>query len=41
LYKAAGHGFRGFDMMDAGRRTYEFLKKNLGETRGTKSPGAA
>jgi dienelactone hydrolase len=41
LYKAAGHGFRGFDMMDAGRRTYEFLKRNLGETRGTKSPGAA
>jgi carboxymethylenebutenolidase len=29
LYKNAGHGFRGFDMMDAGQRTYFFLKKNL------------
>lgn len=30
LYKNAGHGFSGLDMMDAGRRTYFFLKKHLG-----------
>lgn len=30
LYKNAGHGFSGLDMMDAGRRTYFFLKKYLG-----------
>jgi carboxymethylenebutenolidase len=30
LYKGAGHGFSGMDMMDAGRRTYFFLKKHLG-----------
>ena len=30
LYKNAGHGFRGFDMMDAGQRTYLFLKRQLG-----------
>jgi carboxymethylenebutenolidase len=44
LYKGAGHGFRGFDMMDAGKRTYDFLNRNLRgtrETSGTKSPGAA
>ncbi len=29
LYRGAGHGFRGFDMMDAGKRTYDFLKKHL------------
>ncbi len=30
LYKNAGHGFSGLDMMDAGRRAYFFLKKHLG-----------
>jgi carboxymethylenebutenolidase len=30
IYKNAGHGFRGFDMMDAGQRTYLFLKRHLG-----------
>ncbi len=30
LYKNAGHGFRGFDMMDAGQRSYRFLKRHLG-----------
>lgn len=30
IYKQAGHGFHGFDMMDAGQRTYCFLKKHLG-----------
>jgi carboxymethylenebutenolidase len=30
VYPNAGHGFRGFDMMDAGQRTYFFLKKHLG-----------
>jgi len=30
LYKNAGHGFRGFEMMEAGQRTYLFLKKQLG-----------
>lgn len=29
LYPNAGHGFRGFDMMDAGQRTFLFLKKHL------------
>ncbi len=29
LYENAGHGFSGLDMMDAGRRTYFFLKKYL------------
>ncbi len=31
IYAGAGHGFRGFDMMDAGKRTYDFLKKHLGQ----------
>ena len=30
LYSSAGHGFGPLDMMDAGRRTYLFLKKHLG-----------
>lgn len=30
LYVNAGHGFGPLDMMDAGRRTYFFLKKHLG-----------
>jgi dienelactone hydrolase len=29
LYQNAGHGFRGFDMMDAGQRAWLFLRKNL------------
>ena len=29
LYKNAGHGFHGFDMIDAGQRTYRFLKQHL------------
>lgn len=29
VYKNAGHGFHGFDMMDAGQRTYNFLKNHL------------
>jgi len=30
LYENAGHGFRGLDMMDAGQRTFIFLKRHLG-----------
>ena len=30
FYSGAGHGFGPLDMMDAGRRTYFFLKKHLG-----------
>jgi carboxymethylenebutenolidase len=30
LFRNAGHGFSGFDMLDAGQRTYFFLKKHLG-----------
>lgn len=30
IFKNAGHGFGGFDMLDAGQRTYFFLKKHLG-----------
>jgi carboxymethylenebutenolidase len=30
IYQNAGHGFGGLDMMDAGRRTFFFLKKHLG-----------
>jgi carboxymethylenebutenolidase len=42
LYKNAGHGFYGFDMMDAGKRTYDFLKQNLQQEKsGTRSPGVA
>jgi carboxymethylenebutenolidase len=29
IYKGAGHGFRGMDMMDAAQRTYFFLKQHL------------
>jgi carboxymethylenebutenolidase len=29
LYPGAGHGFSGFDMLDAGQRTYSFLTKHL------------
>jgi len=29
LYPNAGHGFRGFDMMDAGQRTFHFLRRHL------------
>ncbi len=30
IYTNANHGFNGFDMLDAGQRTYFFLKKHLG-----------
>jgi carboxymethylenebutenolidase len=30
IFKNAGHGFSGLDMLDAGQRTYFFLKKHLG-----------
>jgi carboxymethylenebutenolidase len=29
IYKGAGHGFRGLDMLDAAQRTYFFLKHHL------------
>lgn len=29
IYKGAGHGFRGLDMLDAAQRTYFFLKQHL------------
>jgi carboxymethylenebutenolidase len=29
IYKGAGHGFRGLDMLDAAQRTYSFLKQHL------------
>lgn len=29
IYKDAGHGFRGMDMLDAAQRTYLFLKQHL------------
>jgi carboxymethylenebutenolidase len=29
IYKGAGHGFRGVDMLDAAQRTYFFLKQHL------------
>ena len=32
VYKGAGHGFRGMDMLDAAQRTYFFLKKYLHES---------
>lgn len=31
IYPNANHGFNGFDMLDAGQKTYFFLKKHLGE----------
>jgi carboxymethylenebutenolidase len=30
LYQNAGHGFHGPEMLDAGQRTYKFLKRHLG-----------
>lgn len=30
IFRNAGHGFNGLDMLDAGQRTYFFLKKHLG-----------
>ncbi len=30
VYSNAGHGFGGLDMLDAGQRTYFFLKRHLG-----------
>ena len=30
LYKNAGHGFHGLEMLDAAQRAYKFLKKHLG-----------
>jgi dienelactone hydrolase len=30
IFKNAGHGFHGLEMLDAGQRTYFFLKKHLG-----------
>jgi dienelactone hydrolase len=30
LYRGAGHGFSGFDLLDAGQRTLAFLRKHLG-----------
>jgi hypothetical protein len=29
LYRNAGHGFHGLEMLDAGQRAYKFLKKHL------------
>jgi carboxymethylenebutenolidase len=29
LYRGAGHGFSGFDLLDAGQRTLAFLEKHL------------
>lgn len=33
IYKGAGHGFRGLDMIDAAQRTYFFLRKHLHDSR--------
>jgi dipeptidyl aminopeptidase/acylaminoacyl peptidase len=30
IYRNAGNGFSGLDMLDAGQRTYFFLKRYLG-----------
>ena len=32
LYRNAGHGFQGLDMLDAAQRAYKFLKQHLGAT---------
>ena len=32
LYRNAGHGFQGLDMLDAAQRAYQFLKQHLGAT---------
>lgn len=34
IYPNANHGFNGFNMLDAGQRTYFFLKKYLAEEKG-------
>lgn len=40
IYKGAGHGFRGLDMLDAAQRSYFFLKKHLKDSVNFQSPKA-
>lgn len=40
IYKGAGHGFQGPDMLDAAQRTYFFLKKYLADRRNFETPKA-
>jgi carboxymethylenebutenolidase len=40
IYKGAGHGFRGLDMLDAAQRTYFFLKQHLRNTQNVETPHA-
>jgi dipeptidyl aminopeptidase/acylaminoacyl peptidase len=40
IYKGAGHGFRGLDMIDAAQRTYFFLKKHLQDFQNIQEPRA-
>ena len=40
VYKGAGHGFRGMDVMDAAQRTYTFLKRHLTEVSNYQEPKA-
>jgi carboxymethylenebutenolidase len=40
IYKGAGHGFRGPDMLDAAQRTYFFLKKHLQDSQNIQTPQA-
>lgn len=40
IYKGAGHGFRGPDMLDAAQRTYFFLKTHLKDSQNILAPQA-
>lgn len=40
IYKGAGHGFRGLDMLDAAQRTYFFLKQHLQDSQNLAPPQA-
>lgn len=40
IYKGAGHGFRGLDMIDAARRSYFFLKRHLQDSANLAEPQA-
>ncbi|ABF40176.1 dienelactone hydrolase [Candidatus Koribacter versatilis Ellin345] len=40
IYKGAGHGFRGLDMLDAAQRTYFFLRKHLHDSANFSEPKA-
>ena len=40
IYKGAGHGFRGLDLLDAAQRSYFFLKKHLKDSVNFQAPKA-